>query len=52
MATPLTAYLKGYHAGIASLGVTINPYASGTEEWADWLRGYSAGYRIYNGEDW
>ena len=52
MTTPLTAYLKGYHAGLASLGITINPYAQDTKEWADWLRGYREGYRIDNGEDW
>lgn len=50
--TPLTAYLKGYHAGLASLGITVNPYVRGMEDSDEWLRGYREGYRIDNGEDW
>lgn len=52
MTTPLTAWLKGYRAGLASLGITVNPYVRGTEDSDEWLRGYREGYRIDNGEDW
>ncbi len=48
MTTPLTAYLKGYHAGIACLGITLNPFAWGTENSNEWLRGYREGYRGYD----
>ena len=44
MTTPLTAYLKGYHAGIASVGISMNPFTRGTDESNDWLRGYYHGY--------
>lgn len=49
MTTPLTAYLKGYHAGIASLGISVNPFKRGTEESNEWLRGYHEGYGVYDG---
>lgn len=42
--TPLTAYLKGYHAGLAELGILVNPFEWGTEQSNEWLRGYHEGY--------
>ena len=44
MTTPLSAYLKGYHAGIACLGISLNPFKRGTDESNEWLRGYYEGY--------
>lgn len=44
MTTPLTAYLQGYHAGLASLGIAANPFALGTENSNEWMRGYHEGY--------
>lgn len=49
MTTPLTAYLKGYHAGLAALGISANPFKRGTEEHDDWCRGYYQGYTVYDG---
>lgn len=43
--TPLTSYLQGYHAGLASLGIAACPFAHDTEDRAAWLRGYFEGYQ-------
>lgn len=48
MATAPTAYLKGYHAGLACLGIAACPFAHDTEDRAAWLRGYHEGYRGYD----
>lgn len=49
MTTPLTAYLKGYHAGLASLGIAANPFVRGSDESNEWMRGYHEGYGVYDG---
>lgn len=44
MTTPLTSYLQGYHAGLAALGISANPFARGSEDSNEWMRGYHEGY--------
>lgn len=46
--TPLTAYLKGYHAGLACRGITANPFVWGSDDSNEWLRGYREGHRGYD----
>lgn len=44
MTTPLTAYLRGFHAGLASIGISANPFVRGSDESNEWMRGYFEGH--------